>query len=99
MALEKANWKGADKLKAKLKEKFPNYNFDLPAPHDTKCKSPLECKGMSGNITYYDNEGNVFCGRRYKQAKDDNPYDWSYRECHALLKENKQGGKQDEIPF
>ena len=87
-----------EKLKAKLQERFPNHNFDIPPPPDTKCKSPVGCAGLN-NITYYDNEGNIFCGRRYKETKADNPYDWMYRECHALLKPSKQEDNREELPF
>jgi len=90
--------KSIERLKNSLKAKYPNHNFDIPAGFDTKCKCPAGCNGM-GNITYYDNDGNIFCGRRFKQAEENNPYNWEYRECHALLRKGKQGGTTDELPF
>jgi|SRR6056300_597223 len=87
-----------EKLKARLKKKYPNHNFDIPPPPDTKCKKEYECKQLN-NITYSDKEGNIYCGRRYKQTKGENYHQWEYRECHALIKPGKQSGEQTEIPF
>ena len=98
MALENSASINVDKLKEKLKEKYPNYNFDVPPVPDTRCKKEYECKKL-GNITYADKEGNIYCGRRYKQTKEGNYHQWEYKECHALLKRGKQGGEQQEIPF
>lgn len=98
MAIEDGISINVDKLKAKLQERFPNHNFDIPPPPDTKCKQKYDCKKL-GNITYSDKEGNIYCGKRYKQTKEGNIYQWEYRECHALLKPGEQGGEQQEIPF
>ena len=98
MAIEDGVSINVDKLKAKLQERFPNYNFDIPPPPDTRCKKEYECKKL-GNITYADKEGNIYCGRKYKQTKEGNYHQWEYKECHALLKRGKQGGEQQEIPF
>ena len=98
MAIEDSISIDVDKLKAKLQKRYPNYNFDIPPPPDTRCKKEYECKKL-GNITYADKEGNIYCGRRYKQTEEENPYKWEYRECHALLKPGEQGGEQTEIPF
>ena len=98
MAIEDGISINVDKLKAKLQERFPNHNFDIPPPPDTKCKQKYDCKKL-GNITYSDKEGNIYCGKRYKQTKEGNIYQWEYRECHALLKRAEQGGEQTEIPF
>ena len=86
-----------DKLKAKLKERYPNHNFDIPPKPDTQCKARTLC--TKDRIMYTDVEGNLYCGLRYKETKDDNPYQWEWRTCHALVKAAKQGGEQDEIPF
>ena len=32
-----------DRLKAKLKERYPDYNFDIPPEPDTKHKAPSIC--------------------------------------------------------
>lgn len=98
MALEQIGSGGLQKFVERIKKRYPNYNFDVPPPPDTKCKSPVGCAGLN-NITFYDNEGNIFCGRRYKETKEDNPYDWMYRECHALLKSSKQEDNREELPF
>ena len=84
MAIDDGISINVDKLKAKLQERFPNHNFDIPPPPDTKCKQQVGCNRLN-NITYSDKEGNI--------------YQWEYRECHALLKPADQGGDQQEIPF
>ena len=86
-----------DKLKAKLQERYPNFNFDIPPEPDTKCKAPAVC--LNNSIFYTDTEGNKYCGARYKQVEEGNIYKWEWKVCHALVKKADQGGKQDEIPF
>jgi hypothetical protein len=98
MALEQAGGSSLNKLIKKIKEKYPDYNFDIPPAPDTKCKSKYDCQGLK-NIAYKDREGNIFCGKRYKEASEDDPYTWSYKECHALLQKARQGGEQDGLPF
>jgi len=39
-----------EKLKARLQKRFPDYNFDVPAPPDTKCKAPFYCEQTRLNI-------------------------------------------------
>lgn len=97
MALESPSFRGIDKLKQRLKERYPNHNFDIPQEPDTKHKAPSIC--LNNDIFYTDVEGNKYCGARYKQVDENNPYQWTFRECHALVKKADQGGKQDEIPF
>ncbi len=85
MALEQAGGLfDVNKLKARLKERYPEYNFDVPAPLDTKCKSPFYCK--DNEIRYTDTEGNLFCGLKYKETDDKDPYKWEWKVCHALIK-------------
>tara|TARA_R100000315_G_scaffold62237_1_gene42861 strand:- start:1885 stop:2181 length:297 start_codon:yes stop_codon:yes gene_type:complete len=98
VALEQAGGGSLNDLIKKIKDRFPDYNFDIPPEPDTKCKSQYDCKGLR-NITYSDKEGNIYCGRRYKLQDDNNPHAWSFKECHALLQKKRQGGIQDEIPF
>jgi len=98
LTLEQAGGGNLEKLVIRIKERYPNHNFDIPPAPDTKCKQEYDCKKL-GNITYSDKEGNIYCGKRYKQTKEENIYQWEYRECHALLKPGKQGGEQTEIPF
>ena len=57
-----------DRLKAKLKERYPDYNFDIPPEPDTKHKAPSIC--LNNNIFYTDMEGNMYCGARYKQVEE-----------------------------
>jgi hypothetical protein len=59
-----------DRLKSKLRERYPNYNFDIPPEPDTKHKAPSIC--LSNTIFYKDMEGNMYCGARYKQVDEDN---------------------------
>ena len=96
MALESPNLI-IEKLKKKLKERYPNHNFDVPPEPDTKHKSPHDC--LNNTVFYTDVEGNKYCGARYKQVDKNNPYQWEYKECHALVKKADQGGNQDVIPF
>ena len=65
-----------DKFKERLKKRFPDYNFDVPPPPDTRCKAPYFCK--DNTIKYTDVEGNTFCGLRYKETDDKDPYRWEY---------------------
>lgn len=74
-----------EKLKARLKKRYPDHNFDIKPQPDTKCKARYLCNNKD-KITYYDQEGNVFCGQRYKQSDPIDPYKWEWRECHALIK-------------
>jgi hypothetical protein len=98
VALEQAGGSSLNNIIKKIKERYPDYNFDIPPEPDRECKSKFDCKGLA-NITYTDIKGDTYCGKRYKQTSEDNPYKWEYRECHALLKEKRQGGEQEEIPF
>ena len=96
MDLEPIGGSSIDKLIVRIKERYPNYNFDIPPEPHTKHKSYL-CK--DNKIFYTDNEGNVFCGGRYKEVDEKNPFAWTWRECHALVKKYKQEDEQDELPF
>ena len=98
MAIDDGISINVEKLKAKLQERYPNHNFDVPPEPDRKCKQQIGCNRLN-NITYTDKEGNTYCGRRYKETEEGNPYKWQYRECHALLQSARQGGEQREIPF
>jgi len=86
-----------EKLKARLQEKFPNYNFDVPSEPDTKCKSAHYCK--TNTIKYTDTEGNLYCGLRFKLQDDNNPYAWEWATCHALLEKKKVKNNDQELPF
>lgn len=98
MALEEVGKSlNVEKLKRKLKERYPDYNFDISPEPDTKHKSHHDC--MSNKIFYTDTQGNKYCGARYKEVSEDNLYKWEYKVCHALVQKAKQGGEQDEIPF
>jgi len=98
MALEQTGGVSLEKLINRIKEKYPNHNFDVLPEPDTKCKSQFQCNGLR-NITYYDKDNNIFCGRRYKLQDDNNPNSWAYRECHALLQKGQQGQEPTELPF
>ena len=67
MALEQPKFP-LDKLKAKLKKKYPNHNFDVPSMPDTKCKVNGRCPG--NRAIYYDNSGNYFCGAIIKMMDE-----------------------------
>ena len=74
-----------EKLKAKLKKRYPEYNFDIPAPPDTTCKARAFC---SADRQYFIqiHEGNTFCGQRYKQTDKDNPYKWDLDDMSCTCK-------------
>lgn len=76
MALEEiGSSESLKKLVIRIKERFPDYNFDVPAPPDTKCKAPGLCSPNS--IRYYDNDGNIYCGQRYKLVEESNIHKWN----------------------
>ena len=81
MALEQPSFP-LDKLKAKLKKKYPNHNFDVPYMPDTKCKVNGRCPG--NRAIYYDNSGNYFCGAIIKMI-DERTMEKSDKECGAYL--------------
>ena len=73
-----------ERLKEKLKKRFPNHNFDIPPEPDRKCKAPYLCNS-TGKLKYSDSEGNIFCGQRFKLTDKDDPYKWTWETCHAML--------------
>jgi hypothetical protein len=81
MALEQPKFP-LEKLKAKLKKKYPNHNFDVPSMPDTKCKVNGRCPG--NRAIYYDNSGNYFCGAISKMM-DERTMEKSDKECGAYL--------------
>jgi hypothetical protein len=84
MALEEiGSSEGLKQLVQRIKKRFPDYNFDIPARPDTTHKAPYLCQ--SNTQTYYDNEGNVYCATRYKLTDDKNPYAWKWATCNALI--------------
>jgi|TARA_A100001201_G_scaffold125507_1_gene109838 hypothetical protein len=98
VALEPIGNGGIDKLLEKLRVRYPSHDFSLPPKPDTKCKQEYECKKLF-NVTYSDQEGNIYCGRQYKKTSEDNPYMWEYRECHALLQKATPKDNRRELPF
>jgi|SRR5210317_871806 hypothetical protein len=100
MALEEiGNSEGLKRLVERIKKRFPDYNFDIPAEPDTTHKAPYLCK--SNTQTYYDNDGNVYCATRYKMTDEKNPYAWTWATCNALVgtkdKQESYKNQQDEI--
>lgn len=81
MALEQPKFP-LEKLKAKLKKKYPNHNFDVPSMPDTKCAVNGRCPG--NRAIYYDNSGNYFCGAIIKMI-DERTMEKSDKECGAYL--------------
>ena len=77
MDLENIGSGGLDKLVAKIKQRYPDYNFDVPPPPDTECKQKVGCAGLN-NIMSGDKEGNIYSGSTYKQTKKENIYQWAY---------------------
>ncbi len=89
-----------EKLKATLRKKYPNHNFDVPAPPDRTHKAPYLCK--DNKIKYIDLEGNLYCGNRYKLQDENNAYKWEWAVCHALIEsvdEQKNKKEQQEEMF
>ena len=46
MGLEQAGGSSLNDLVKRIKERFPDYNFDITPEPDTKCKSQYDCKGL-----------------------------------------------------
>ena len=84
------------KLKAKLKQRYPNHNFDIAPEPDRKCKVSYLCN-KKDKIKYSDVEGNVYCGQRYKLTDDKNPYKWEWATCHALLETVDEQNKFEKL--
>ena len=98
MALEEiGNSLNVEKLKDKLKKRFPNHNFDIPVEPDRKCKMNGLCP--SDKIVYTDTKGDKYCGHRYKKTDEDDVYKWEYATCHALIQEKVVRYDTKEIPF
>jgi len=71
------------KLRARLQKRFPDYNFDVPAPPDTTCKAPALCK--NNTIYYTDSNGERYCGLSFIQVADENISKTTRRTCNALI--------------
>jgi hypothetical protein len=86
-----------DKFKERLKKRFPDYNFDVPPPPDTRCKAPFYCS--KNEIKYTDTEGNLYCGYRFKLADEKNPFSFEWKVCHALIQpvDVQEKHKEDEV--
>ena len=98
MALEEiGNSLNVEKLKDKLKQRFPSHNFDIPVEPDRKCKMNGLCP--SDKIAYTDTKGDKYCGHRYKKTDEDDVYKWEYATCHALIQEKVVRYDTKEIPF
>ncbi len=98
MALEPiGNSVGIEKLKEKLKKRFPNHNFDIPSEPDTRCKAPSMCK--NNKIFYTDSEGNKYCGQRFKLQHPKISHSWEWSTCHALVEKKKEKDNAQELPF
>lgn len=97
MALEQAGELfNIAKLKAKLKKRYPDHNFDVPQEPDRKCKVSYLCNNKD-KIKYSDVEGNVYCGQRYKLTDKNNPYKWEWATCHALLETTDEQRKFKDL--
>ena len=72
-----------EKMKQKLKQKYPNHNFDKPPEIDRRHKAPSLCKINTNN--YIDSEGDLYCGQRYKLT-DENGRGYTTETCNALIK-------------
>jgi len=87
------------KLKARLQKRYPNYNFDVPAPPDTTCKAPALC--ANNTIYYTDMEGNKYCGLSFVQVADEGFGKASRKTCHAMIQkvdlQDLAKDKQEEI--
>lgn len=73
-----------EQLKEKLKQRFPDYNFDKTPEPDRRHKAPSLCKVSI--VNYYDTEGNMFCGQRYKLQDPNVSHRWEWATCNALIK-------------
>ena len=104
MTLEQSNI-NLERLKEKLKARYPEYDFDKPAPLDRKCKLVVEgmqCPKQTERPLVIDNNRNEMCVYLFKQIDEKTHYKADVR-CNAIIttaEERKYiGGQQDEIPF
>lgn len=82
MALEKTSLQ-VDKLKKKLQKRYPNHNFDIPSMPSTECKMKGKCPATKP--TFYDNDGNYYCGVYVDYVSDIRSMKKEKRECGAYL--------------
>ncbi len=82
MALEQPNLQ-IDKLKKKLQKRYPNHNFDIPSMPSTECRMKGKCP--ANKVTYYDNDGNYYCGQQVEIISDLRSMKKEKRECGAYL--------------
>lgn len=104
MTLEQSNI-NLERLKEKLKARYPEYDFDKPAPLDRKCKLVVEgmqCPKQTERPLVIDNNRNEMCVYLFKQIDEKTHYKADVR-CNAIIttaEERKYiGRQQDEIPF
>tara|TARA_R100000315_G_C5235012_1_gene146503 strand:- start:2558 stop:2872 length:315 start_codon:yes stop_codon:yes gene_type:complete len=94
-----------ERLKEKLKARYPEYDFDKPAPLDRRCKLVVEgmqCPKQSERPLVIDTQDNEMCVYLFKQIDEKTHYKADVR-CNAIIttaEERKYNGRnQEEIPF
>ena len=85
MALEKAGGENLDRLIKKIKDRYPNHNFDIPSMPSTKCKFTHRCN--KEQPVYYDNDGNYYCAVMDKVVTNTGSMKTELQGCNAYLVE------------
>ena len=83
MSLEQAGGANLDKLIKKIKDRYPDYNFDISPAPDRKHKAPYLCK--ENKIFYTDMDGNLCCATRFKKQDGVQSHKWEWATCHAVV--------------
>jgi hypothetical protein len=77
-----------EKIKGKYELTDEQIKF-YASQEDTKCKRTFDCP--SSKMTYYDQQGKIYCAEQYKVIDDDlNPNSKNTRVCHKYLGTNKK---------
>jgi hypothetical protein len=97
MAIEPINI-NLDKLKAKLKERYPDYDFDKPVQLDRKCKLVPEgrsCPKKQDRPIVIDNNKNEMCVYLFKHL-DEKSQIKSDRRCYAIVTTEEERTKYEQ---
>lgn len=97
MALEQSNL-NLEKLKAKLRERYPNYDFDKKPELDRRCKLVQEgksCPKKQDRPLIIDSDKNEVCVYLFKQI-DENTHYKSNAICYAVVTTEDERKKYEQ---
>ena len=90
-----------DKLRTKLQERYPDYDFSKPPPKDRRCKittkdkCPLPYEDRT--IIYQDDD--LVCAYVYKLQDPNVPHKYEKKHCMAVLKTKEELLKERKGAF